>query len=278
MNRFFFIAVFIISLLAPTALIFAGNNVIIMGYKDEPNLPNIGAPGDDKGIYLDLYGKAAKMIGCKLQIVRQPKVRIYNQLKDGTVDFYPSSSFDKERTDYIYWLNNGLTKKSICLTRSDVPEITDLSKAGPLKFLVELGNSKDDFNKTYPNLKIEILPKLSMDIAVKALKEKRGDIYLFDEDIINYYKTVVGIKNYSEIGLKTHTRVFPAETLFLGFSQKSQNFSGTKNPNYNASKAISIENFPVTINNNSNAAKFANALLQMKKNGDVTKILNKYYK
>jgi len=71
----------------------AEDAVLKMGYKDKAKMPLINAPGDNSGVYQDLFQAAAQKIGKSLKIVRQPKKRVHAGFKDGSLDFYPGASF-----------------------------------------------------------------------------------------------------------------------------------------------------------------------------------------
>lgn len=82
----------LITLQAPLASAFSSSDscVMTMGYRTSERLPFIGDESNNTGFYHELYQAAANKIGCKLNVVRAPKLRILRDLKLGNIDFYPA--------------------------------------------------------------------------------------------------------------------------------------------------------------------------------------------
>jgi hypothetical protein len=108
-TRWVFILSFLLSLQASlsysqekTSLTSPDNkSTIILGYKEGSKPPYIGNKNDNSGAYRELFSKAAEMIGLSLEIVRLPKKRVYHHLKEGDIDFYPSSGFSEKRSQFF---------------------------------------------------------------------------------------------------------------------------------------------------------------------------------
>ena len=83
-----------------------------MGYRTNERLPLITQAPINEGIYIDLYRRALKDIGCKLSVIRAPKKRIMYMLEIGEIDFYPGLGYSAERDKYIYYIDSGLTNQS----------------------------------------------------------------------------------------------------------------------------------------------------------------------
>jgi hypothetical protein len=250
-----------------------------MGYKDISKMPLIGEKNDNFGLYFDLFSKAAKKIGYKLKIKRYPKKRIHSGLKDGTIDFYPGSSFSQKRAEYLYYLPNGLSTKEVLVSIMSQPEISDMNKVkGTL--IVERGSSKLDWDKIYTDLKIIELSELSMEKVIKALKYNRGDFYIADIEVVDYYKKLNNLNKYSDINIKIHNMSINKDfvPMYLGFSRKSKLFSEKKNLEYDKHKLTFIDNFPTIIDKNSVAYKFFVALDELKKEKITNKLYGKYFK
>jgi hypothetical protein len=271
-----YILFFIVSL---STILFSNDNIIIMGYKDISKMPLIGEKNNNSGLYFDLFSKAAKRIGYKLEIKRYPKKRINIGLSNGTIDFYPGSSFSQKRTKYLYYLPNGLDTKEVLISLDRQPEIYDMNEAkGAL--IVERGSSKLEWSKIYTNLKIIELGELSIEKVIKALKIGRGDFYISDIEIVDYYKKINNLNNYSDINIRIHHMAINKKPIpmNLGFSRKSKLFSEKKNLNYNNQKIISLDNFPTIIDKNSIAYKFFIALDELKKEKITNDLYDRYIK
>lgn len=275
MKRSVFVVLFILGLVN---ISFAEDKVIVMGYKSIAKTPLIGEEDDNTGLYLDLFNKAAKKIGYRLEIERLPKKRLHLALERGYIDFYPGSSFSQKRAKYLYYLENGLETKEVLVSTSEKKEINNISEAkGTL--IVELGSSKIEWDIIYPNIKITKLGKLSMDTIIKALKFNRGDFYIADIEIINYYKKINYLDSYLDIGIKIHENAINKKLIpmYLGFSRKSKLFNEIENSNFDNTKTISIKNFPTKVDENSVAYKFFKALDELKKEQVTKTIYNKYF-
>jgi ABC-type amino acid transport substrate-binding protein len=257
---------------------FAQEKAIVLGYKDEAKMPFINALSNNSGAWQELFSKATGMIGYKLEVLRLPKKRVLAGLMDGSLDFYPDFTFTDDRIPYSYWMDNGFTTKSVIVTRKDVPEITDLKKfKGNL--LAEPGSSEIDKAKNYPDLKVVQMQNLTMDGVEKALNAKRGDLFIVEIEVVDYFKKEMKIKNWEDVGLKIHTKAQgDFAPCYAGFSRKSKYYKEIPNPKYDASKPVTLANFPVVVSPDCVAAKFADALLKLKANGEAPRIYAKYFK
>ncbi len=256
----------------------AKENIIVMGYKDKSKPPLIGEKNDNSGLYKELFEKAAKQIGYKFKIVRFPKKRVHDGFKKGSIDFYPGASFSKKRSEYLYYLPNGLQTKEVLLSLKSHTEI-DISKVKG-KLIVELGSSKIDWDKKYPGLKIVQMGKLPIEKAITFLKKGRGDFFIADIEPVDYYKKNSNINKYADIGIKVHHNAINKEfiAMNLGFSRKSPLFKEELNTNFDSSKQITIENFPTKISEECVAYKLYLELNKMKDSGETQKLYEKYFK
>lgn len=264
-------------LLVPNPTVSANEKVIVMGYKSIAKPPLIGDQTDNSGLYYDLFSQAAERIGYTLQVVRIPKKRLHYELAIGNVDFYPGSSFSTKRADYLYYLPNGLKTKEVLISLQSFSEITDMHHAQG-KLIVELGSSKIEWDQLYPGLTIIQMGKLSMERVIKALKEKRGDFYIADIEIVEHYQKQHNLQSYDEIGVRIHHFAINKQfiPMNMGFSRKSKLFSESPNPEYQAEQGVSIHNFYTQVNKNSTAYAFYLALDQLDKEG-VTQSLYEHY-
>ncbi|MFZ5570288.1 MAG: substrate-binding periplasmic protein [Thermodesulfobacteriota bacterium] len=251
---------------------------ITMGYKDDSKKPLIGDPGDDSGLYQELFSKAAAMIGYKLRIERLPKKRLYAKFEKGELDFYPGASFSEERAMYMCFLDNGLKTKEVLITRSDLPEIRDISTVAG-KLLADLGGSKSDFNKKYNKIQVVEVASLELERAIEMLKAGRADFYIADIEEVDYYQKSKGLKSYEDIGMKVHYQAFgDFIPMYMGFSMNSKLFKAKANPRYDSSKPLDYENTPKTVAEDCVAHQFQAALLKLKASGETQKLYDAYFK
>ena len=257
----------------------AEDKVIVMGYKEKDKMPLIGKKGDDSGLYKELFEKAAKKIGYELKIVRYPKKRVHAGLKAGVFDFYPGASFSKKRAEYLYYLPNGLQTKEVLVSLDDKEEITDMKQAKG-KLLIAPGSSKVDWDKKYSGIKIVQMGKLPMKTVIQALKAKRGDFYIADIEVVDYYLKQNNIKNYKDIGIKIHQSAVNKWyiPMYMGFSRNSRLFEEVPNPLFEIDEELSIANFPVNVSKSSIAYRLYKALREFEQSGETKKIYGKYFK
>lgn len=105
-----------------------------MGYRLNERLPLINAAPNNEGLYKELFSTALEKINCKLVIVREPKRRIIKKLKNGNLDFYPGFTFSKERSNYVFFFENGsfaLVNNLILLNGIKIKWIKSLESNAP---------------------------------------------------------------------------------------------------------------------------------------------------
>lgn len=257
----------------------ASEKVITMGYKAIAKAPLIGGLQDNTGLYLDLFSLAAERIGYQLKIERLPKKRLHYKLEEGTVDFYPGSSFSQRRARYLYYLPNGLTTKEVLISLNDRPEITDMNQAKGI-LIAELGSSKLEWGDIYPMLSVATMGKLSLDTVIKALKLGRGDFYIADIEVVDHYLKHKGLESYDDIGIKIHHNAVNNAfiPMYMGFSRKSQLFSEVENPDFNPDNSVSIQNFTTLVEKHSVAYQFHLALEALRTEGITQSLYNEYFK
>ena len=258
---------------------FAKDKAIVMGFKNISKGQLIGDLRSNEGLYKDLFKMAAKELGYNLKIVRLPKKRVHLALRKGTIDFYPGSSFSKERSKYLYYLPNGLKTKEVLVSLSEQREITNMSNANG-RLMVGLGSSKIKWDEKYKDLKVNIMSKLSMPIVVKALKSNRGDFYIADIEIVDSYKKENSINDLSSIGIRIHENAISRNfiKMYLGFSRNSPLFKERKNEYFNTQREISISNFPTKIDEDCIAYKLYKILVKYEKNGTTKALYQKHHK
>lgn len=273
------ILLYLFIFLSPQIVFSSEKPSLIMGYKEGSKPPYIGPVGDNGGAYEALFSQAAQMIGFQLKIIRLPKKRVYQQLLNGQIDFYPASGFAQQRAEYLYWFSNGLLSKQALLSTALDQEITNIHQAkGTL--LVPLGSSAENYATNNPTIKIQKMGELPIDKAILALQLGRGDFYIYDIDIFDYYLKRKQLLSFEQISLKLHSNAIEKEfsSLHAAFSIHSKYFSATPNPNYKSKEESSFYNQKLIPSRDSVAYSFEQALKHLQETGETNKIYNKYFK
>mgnify|MGYP000220371541 CR=1 FL=1 len=263
---FIFISFFSVNLCAQT---------LTMGYRTSERLPLIAQTPDNSGLYYDLYSTAAKKLNMQLKIIRLPKKRILEKMKEGIIDFYPGFTFTQERTKFIYFLENGIsTGKDIGLSLMTFPLIKELNQLKGKRVISALGGPISGLLSNVKGIKLNKVSRLSIKKAIDLLYYKRYEFYIYNEYSVKYYLKKNNI-NY----IKLHPDCCGEnKPMYLGFSRTSKYFKETINPKFDEKEAISINNIPTEISKKSIAYRFAKILNDMKENGEIDLILNKYNK
>jgi len=247
---------------------------LTMGYRTSERLPLIGNAPNNSGLYFDLYSAAAKKINVELKIIRLPKKRILNKIKDGLIDFYPGLTFTYKRSQFAYYLENGLKGGDVGISLIDFPLIEKLSQLKGKRVLTALGGPDEYLLSNIKGIKLNKVSQLSLKKAIALLRLKRDEFYVYNVSSIKYY---LKINNINDI--KLHPNCCGGEKpMYLGFSRNSKHYKEIKNPNFDKNKPISITNLPTLISKESLAYKFYKALHEMKESGEINEIVNKYYK
>jgi len=251
------------------------SQTLIMGYRETGRLPLIGDIGDDSGLYFDLFSSAAKKMNVNFKIYRYPKKRVLKYMEEGKIDFYPGFTFTPNRTKVVYFIENGLHDGGdIGLSLHSLEEIKNLRQLSGKKVLLAFGGPMADLISHIDGVILNKVPALSIDKAIKLIRLKRHDIYMYNRKSIEYYLKVHNITD-----IKLHLNCCGGNRpMYLGFSRASMHFKESINPNFDKTKAISISNTPSIISKDSLAYKLGSTLNQMQKSGEVQKIVDKYYK
>ena len=247
--------------------------------KEGSKPPYIGDVNDNSGAYQELFSLAAEKIGHQLKIIRLPKKRIYLQLAAGQIDFYPSSGFSPERSEYLYWLSNGFVTKSALLSTHTDQEITDINTAKG-KLLVPLGSSAANYVKENPNIEAQKMGILPIDTAILALRLGRGNFYIYDIDTLDYYLKRKKLRSFEELSLRLHPNAIEKEfsSLYSAFSIHSDYFTPEANPDYDKGKESGYNNQRIRPSKDCLAHAFEQALKELQQAGITDRIYNKYFK
>lgn len=269
----------LLALFIPQLSISSEMPILVMGYKEGSKPPYIGGKDDNSGAYQELFSLAAQKIGYKLHIIRLPKKRIYLQLSEGKIDFYPSSGFSQDREEYLYWFPNGFMSKQALLSTKTDQEISDFSQAkGTL--LAPLGSSAESYAIANSAINVQKMGVLPIDNAILALQLGRGNFYIYDIDTLDYYLKRNKLTSFEQISLKLHPNAIEKEyaSLQSAFSIHSKHFSARPNPDYNTSIEASFYNQKRLPSKDSIAYALQQTLKALQESGETNKIYNKYFK
>lgn len=227
---------------------------------------------NNRGIYIDLFKKAAQNIGCNLIVVREPKQRVVEDLKSGKVDIYPAFSITKERLSFTHHFKTYIPHNVVLITRDDVPDIKNLKQLRELNLTSVVEKVGYSYLRDLCNNEFET-SKLNTNKAILLLLNKRADVIISPLSVAKYY-----INKYRYKGLKIHYNLFndKLNSQTYGFSRKSKYIKEIPNPNFDKSKEVTIKNYPTLVDKNCVAYKLQNAIKELKKNGYIDRLFKKY--
>ncbi|MGW7675072.1 substrate-binding periplasmic protein [Shewanella sp. S23-S33] len=265
----------LITLQAPLASAFSSSDscVMTMGYRTSERLPFIGDESNNTGFYHELYQAAANKIGCKLNVVRAPKLRILRDLKLGNIDFYPGLNFTEERAQYAHFIPNGLSQRAIGISRAGAADIRSIEQLAHNEMTLLIAPGSYDFGGLPDKIKVRKPPELTVPKALDYLLSNQGDFFIYDQTTLYYY---LKNRDQSQFKLHYHYSELPQE-MYLGFSKKSRHYRGKHNPNYRADIPISPDNSPTVLTPDSKVFEFAKALAAMDSHGETQRLYSKYF-
>ena len=253
-----------------------------MGYKISGKSKLIQDSPYSNGVYKEIYTEAAKRIGCKLKVLRKPKKRVLDELKKGSIDFYPGAAFSAKRAKYLYFIPNGLEDSEYGLSSANLPDIIDLKELAQHKvtWLMGLGSPKESLAREY-GVKAGPRGDVTIDAIVNLMVNKPNTNYFFiaEKEQILLYPAENNYSSMEEVGLKVHKNCCGEPSpMYLGFSRKSHLFSELPNSGYMAEQKVAVNNFPSVIRKDNVAYSLMKALFQMKQEGVTDKIYDKWFK
>lgn len=262
----------------PQALL-AEPGVLRLAYPEREKAPFIAEAPDNRGIYQDLFSAAARKIGVRLEIVRLPKKRMVYEMSENQVDLYPGS-FAEDRVPVMRWLDSGLMVREVCLSRPDLPLLNGLAQAPPLRVIYEIGSSKAEINRLFPQLiPSELGPRVDIPQAIRLLKGERGDLFIIEEVALRHFMKQRRLSSIEALGVRLHENCLAAiHPIWLGVSRSSPHYAEVPNPRYDPKAPLTVNNLPTMIAPGSTAARLGAALQQMKASGETARLLEKYAK
>jgi len=246
-----------------------------MGYRTSERLPLIAKAPDSSGLYQELYSRAASKIGCTVEVRRLPKNRILRLMQEGKVDFYPGFDFTLARSQYTYYIFNGLPGGHVGISRLEFREINHLSQLMGKVLLLPQGGSNllENVDFDVKKIKIKQPPEINITQAVSMIKNYEADFYIYDISSVYFYLSL-----NKERAIQVHKNCCNGiKPMYLGFSKKSKHILLSKNPNYDASSVMSVDNYPQQLMGGSIAQQLQSALAQMHADGEIKQIYQKYY-
>lgn len=274
-----FLSVLILMLWSGVSL--AESCSLTLAYKDKGKAGYMAAAPNNKGLYQALYSELASNLGCQLIIKRFPKKRTHRLLAAGEVDLYPSTGFDEERSEYLYYIPNGLFRHEVYfgLTPDYVTDLSDVSDIGSygLSWIFEAGSTTSQLANEL-GVASEPLFNLTDERAIAILTRGRKVFYrIIDGDYSKYLKKH-GKKDLADMGISTHKACCEPKNhpLYTGFSRVSDQYAEEPNPSYNPEKAISAENFPYRLSKTSLAYRVAGEMIRLQASGRVSALYHQY--
>ncbi len=245
--------------------------VIIMGYNESAKVPLIAESPENSGAYFDIYRRAADKIGYRLKIVRYPKKRVYLLMQRGEIDFYPGMKFNPERSEFAYFIPNGLPTGRTGISRSDLADITDLSQLEGKRVVMPLDGV--DYTEGTDGIFITRVRKLDIQKAHQLLLKDRADFYATDDVVVVTY-----LKSLPAGDIKTHPNFLPSTMMTLGFSRNSPYYSAHENSAYDSAAGPRVDNDPWRLDPDSVVFRFRQALREMIEDGEIDAIYDGYFK
>jgi hypothetical protein len=279
-HHFYWLIAITVLTLCSVPSIHASTCTLKMVYKEGGKEPLIKEMPNNEGVYNDLFSEAAARIGCKLEISRFPKIRLMRMLESGESDFYPGSSFSNKRATYLYYVPNGLLTAEYGITNKGIPELKsyeDLKKHS-ITWLMENESSKIEKAEKY-QVMIGKRNYLNLVFVSKYITRAKDHNYFYvaDKEIVDYFPQRVG-KSLDELGLKVHKKCCEGiKPMYLGFSKKSAHYREIKNTDYDDEKPLSPENVPGSMHPDSIMYKLGKALSDMKEEGRVDEIYQRWF-
>lgn len=99
------------------------------------------------------------------------------------------------------------------------------------------------------------------------MKKKQADIYAYDITAVNDYFKAHDVKGINKLPIPLVKKVD-----HLIFSKRSDLYQEIANISYDPSKEITINNLPYTLDENSIAYKFQQAIKSMQMNGEIERL------
>lgn len=234
---------------------------LTMGYRLSERLPLIKSAPNNNGLYKDLFTLAANKINCKLAIIREPKKRLLKKLQVGKLDFYPGFTFTEERSKYAAFIENGLENEVATISDISQPLITNINSMKSKVLLVAQGGP--DYGGRSAGARLREVENLTISQAINYILKGKADFYIYPKASIEYH-----LKHYPNSQIKRHKCCSIAQPMYLGFSLYSKYYIAKD------SQKIGMNQLPAS---HSKAFQFQQAIKELKTDGTISQLYNKYY-
>lgn len=254
---------------------------ISLVYKSKGKAGYMAAAPSNAGLYQALYQEVANALTCTLSIQRYPKKRTHLLLKAGRVDLYPSTGFDMKRSQYLYYIPNGLYRheRYIGLTPPRVTSLSNISeiKDDGLTWIFEGGNTTGQLAEKF-QVPYQAITKLSDERAIAMLSKGRKVFYRMIADDYEKYLLEHKVKDLKGLNIRAHKNCCKAKShrLYTGMSRKSEHYREDINPHYKTNQPVSAENYPVSLVNDSLMFKIAQQMKKLRASGRVEQLYQHY--
>lgn len=207
--------------------------VLVLGYPEREKNPFIADAPSNDGIFQDVLKLAAERVGAELRIERLPKKRVFQYMREGKVDLYPGTP-TPERNETMVWISLGFRSKNVCLVRAETPPFKHLREAPPLRLIYEVGDSRANLPKQYPQLKgIAAAAQLSTDDAVRMLRGDYGDLFVTQRETYLFYLRSQQLDSLERFKIRYEEDCTgPGRDYVLGVAKRSRHYAGRPNPDY----------------------------------------------
>ena len=206
--------------------------------------------GKVAGIHKEIVEEAAKKLGIKLEIISVPWPRAIQMVKTGKADGIFSIFKTKEREEYLYFPQYGISKvKNVFITYKD----SGIKYSGDLKQMknITIGMLRDNsYGEKFD--KADFLIKEDSKTSENLLRKiilKRNKVGIMNYEVAKYYLNKIGEEEKIEY---LYPFVSEAE-MYIAFSKKRQS-------------------------SKENAEKFSKELAKIRESGLCEKIAEKYLK
>jgi len=232
-----------------------------MGYRLSERLPLIKSAPNNDGLYKDLFTLAANKVNCKLAIIREPKKRLLKKLQVGKLDFYPGFTFTEARSKYTAFIKNGLDNDVVTISHISKPLITNINSMKSKVLLVAQGGP--NYGGENAGARLREVENLTIKQAISYIIKGKADFYIYPKASIEYH-----LKHHPNPLIKRHKCCSIAKPMYLGFSLYSKYYIAKD------SQKTGMAQIPAS---HSKAFQFQQAIKELKTDGTITQLYNKYY-
>lgn len=246
-----------------------------MGYRTNAKPPLIAKAPDNTGLYQELFQIALSKMDCNLKVVRQPKARILQGIKRGTIDFYPGLNFSESRAQDIHYLPNGLLDGFIGLTRKNEPDIHSLKDVADRQMVMMVSLGSYDHNADKYGIMVRNPPDFGLKKIVELIVRRNADFHVYNLLAVQYFlQTSPDIAAQLKVHLDCCDKI---GSMYMGFSKRSDFISFTLNPEYQVAKPISESNTKYIADKASLANRLSEILIEMQSTGEIRRLYQKYF-